>query len=78
MGNTVHSVSIESTTVYHSEMDMSNLENLGFQVSVLLWYVKIGSQEIDSLKMRYLLQIRPTDYGLQEALLAALQAKLRV
>src|SRR5450759_1148127 len=30
------------------------------------WYVKTGSQEIDSLKMRYLLQIRPTDYGLQE------------
>ncbi|GEM_PF-3659166 len=57
---------------------MSNLENLGFQVSVLLWYVKTGSQEIDSLKMRYVLQIRPTDYGLQEALLAALQAKLRV
>src|SRR5438270_1557265 len=29
MGNTVHSASIGSTTVYHSEVDMSNLEHLG-------------------------------------------------
>lgn len=57
---------------------MSNLENLGCRVSVLLLEGKTGSQEIDSLKMRYVLQIRPTNYGLQEALLAALQAKLRV